>query len=99
MTFRNQELFELFQEVPIRPKAMMSAWDSAKHCVIDIHKSVWRLTIQYKNHLDSYKIMFSFKQIKDTVKIPLDLRESQYYTETGYRFSLNVTAFYISFEE
>ena len=38
-------------------------------------------------------------QIKDTVKIPLDMITPQYYSETGYRFGRNVTAFYISIEE
>ena len=34
-----------------------------------------------------------------TVKIPLEMIKPQYYSETGYRFTKQVTAFYISIEE
>ena len=43
--------------------------------------------------------------MKDTVKIPIEmdtkthLLKKKYYSETGYRFGKNVTAFYISIEE
>ena len=42
---------------------------------------------------------FIFKLVKDTVKIPLEMITTQYYSETGYRFGKHVTAFYISIEE
>ena len=42
---------------------------------------------------------FIFKLVKDVVKIPLEMITTQYYSETGYRFGRNVTAFYISIEE
>jgi len=36
---------------------------------------------------------------KDVVKIPLQMITPQYYSETGYRFGTNVTAFYINIKE
>jgi len=36
---------------------------------------------------------------KDVVKIPLQMIMPQYYSETGYRFGTNVTAFYINIKE
>jgi len=45
------------------------------------------------------KVERIFKPIKDTVKIPLEMITPQYYSETGYRFGKQVTAFYISIEE
>ena len=42
---------------------------------------------------------YIFKLIKDTVKIPLEMIAPKYYSETGYRFGKQVTAFYISIEE
>ena len=39
------------------------------------------------------------KCIKDVVKIPLEMITPQYYSETGYRFGKQVTAFYISIQE
>ena len=40
-----------------------------------------------------------YKQSKDTVKIPLKLMRPQSYSDTGYRFSSNITAFYITIKE
>ena len=40
-----------------------------------------------------------FKLVKDTAKIPLEMITPKFYSETGYRFTKQVTAFYISIRE
>ena len=60
-------------------------------------------------HLIAMKIEFQncnfslfgefFKLSKDIVKIPIKFISTQWYSDTGYRFGSNITAFYIKIEE
>ena len=45
------------------------------------------------------EFFYLFQMKQDIVRIPLDLITPKYYSETGYRFTKPVTAFYIRIEE
>ena len=54
--------------------------------------------ICYDSHEWYHKWFYSqFK--KDVAKIPLQMINDKNYSETGYRFGTNVTAFYINIKE
>ena len=45
------------------------------------------------------EFFYLFQMKQDIVRIPLDFITPKYYSETGYRFTKPVTAFYIRIEE
>ena len=94
----NLATLKMFSPIPIRGEIrhkniqfhLLKCFTSPSVC------NVISVTALYDSK-EEFKVFSN--EFKDVVKIPLELIKPQYYSETGYRFTKQVTAFYISIEE